>query len=428
VYGSFAARHPALLSWPDRRPIARLFLGGGLPEAAVLDYYRRGEKGPVPAADARFREEVLGKLDRAVHAARQIDAQGIIVWDIEGDALPHPTTYIGDPRLTSVLNPRMDAVADAYFGKIREAGLRCGVCIRPSRVVYAKDRDKMMQSFGAAKDPFLELDAKIEYCKRRWGCTLFYVDTNYFWRPRGQGGKWTPGMLAADVWRRLLRKHPKVLLIPEHNYVEYWACTAPYNELDCGYRGVPAWVRRVYPKAFCVAVIEDADPHENHDLLVQMVRDGDCLMTFTYGLTRNAEAIIHIYAEARILDAGEPASVARAGASELASLVAAGDLSTRFHAARRLGSHNSPQAVASLIARLEDPNENWLVRKNAVLSLGRLRARKAATVLGRLAKSRKPDLRHFATLALKEISKAVVVPAGLGEEPEGPGIEPLRQR
>ena len=55
-------------------------------------------------------------------------------------------------------------------------------------------------------------------------------------------------------------------------------------------------MRRVYPKAFCVPVVEDADPHENHDLLVQMVRDGDCLMTFIYGMSRNAQAIGHVYA------------------------------------------------------------------------------------------------------------------------------------
>ena len=426
IYRRYAAKHPPLLNWPDRRPIVRLFVSGGLPAETVLAYYRGGEKGPLPTADEAFRQGVLKKLDAPLRAAKRVDAQGIIVWDIEGDAMPHPTTYIGDPRLMKVLNPRMDAVADAYFRKIRDANLRCGVCIRPSHVVYAKEQDRMMQSFGAAKDPFLELDAKVAYCKKRWGCTLFYVDTNYFWRPRGKGGKWTAGMLAADVWRRLATKHPKVLFVPEHNYVAYWATTAPYNELDCGYRGIPAWVRRVYPKAFCVPVIEDADPHENHDLLVQMVRDGDCLMTFLYGMTRNAEAMINIHAEAKILDAGEPKDVAGAGADKLIRLVTGADLRGRFHAARRLGAHNAPKVIDALIARLEDPKEHWLVQKNAVQSLGRLRARKAVDVLGRLLKARGGHLKHFATLALKELSKTVT-PAGLkGLTDEEPKVEPLK--
>jgi len=422
VYKRFAARYPPLLEWPDRRPILRLFVSGGLPAEQVLAYYRNGEKGPLPAPDPAVRTKALASVARATDAARKVDAQGIIIWDIEGDAMAHPTTYIGDPRLAKVLNPSMDAAADDYFAAIRDAGLRCGVCIRPSHVVYAKDKGTMMQSYGAAKDPFLELDAKIRYCKERWKCTIFYVDTNYFWRPRGEGGKWTAGMIDADVWRRLLKKHPDILLVPEHNYVAYWAATAPYNELDCGYRGIPRWVRRVYPKAFCVPVVEDADPHKNHDLLVQMVRDGDCLMTFIYGMTRNAEAIRHIYAEAGLLDEGEPPAVARAAAEELARLVASSDLRTRFYAARRLAGHRGPQAAKALLARVVDPEEHWLVRKDAVVGLGTLRSVGAVQALGRLLKDRKADLGYFATQALAEISKAVS-PTEMGDEPDDPGLE-----
>ena len=422
VYKKFAARHPPLLNWPDRRPIVRLFLSGGLLAEQVLAYYRGGERTPPKLpADTKFGRQALEKLDRALAAAKQIDAQGIIIWDIEGDALPHPTTYIGDPRLTKVLNPRMDAVADAYFRKIRDAGLRCGVCIRPSHVVYAKKTGTMMQSFGAAKDPFRELDAKIRYCKRRWSCTLFYIDTNYFWRPRGEGGKWTPGMLAADVWKRLLSRHPKVLLVPEHNYPEYWAYTAVYRELDCGYRGIGASVRRVYPKAFCVAVVEDADPHKNHDLLVRMVRDGDSLMTFLYGLTRNASAIEHVYTEAKLLNQGEPKGLVRASVDELAARVGRGDLRGRFHAARRLASHPGAEAEEALIARVDDTKENWVVRKEAIVSLGKLKAPRAIEAIGRRLDDRKADLKYFAMRAIKAISK-VVTPDGLDDLPGAPPL------
>ena len=424
IYAKYAARHPPKLDWPDRRPILRLFLGGGLPRETVLAYYRNGEKGPLPPPDPKAGEAILAKLDRAVAAARQVDAQGIILWDIEGDAMAHPVTYIGDPRLAKTLNPTMDAVADDYFARIRKAGLRAGVCIRPSHVVFAKDKGTLMQSFGAAKDPFRELDAKARYCKQRWGCTLFYVDTNYFWRPRGEGGKWTPGMLDADVWRRLHEQHPKVLFVPEHNYPQYWAYTAPYQELDCGYRGIPAWVRRVYPKAFCVPVIEDADPNESHDLLVRMVRDGDCPMTFIYGLTRNARAIVRIRAEAKLLDQGEPQRLVGAGVARLAALVSKGDLRERFYAARRLGSQSADEAVGALIARAADPQEHWLVRKNAVIALGQLKAQRAVGVLGRLLKSRDADLKHFATQALARISKAVA-PTGLDDDPDGLSLDPL---
>jgi len=423
VYRAFAAAHPPALHWPDRRPIARVFLGGGLPAEQVLAYYRAGEKGELPTADEAFRKAVMKKVASAASAARQIDAQGLIVWDIEGSALPHPTTYIGDPRLTRVLNPQMDAVADDYFAAIRDAGLRCGVCIRPSRVIYAKDRDKMMQSFGAAKDPFTELDAKIRYCKKRWGCSLFYTDTNYFWRPRGEGGKWTPGMLDAAVWRRLHAKHPKVLLIPEHNYMACWATTAVYREMDLGYKGIAPWIRRVYPEAFCVPVVEDADPHENWDTLVRLARGGDCLMTFTYGLTRNARAIKNACIEAKLLDAGPPAAVKNAAPGKLAALLKSRDLATRFFAARALGERKAAGAAGALLAAAMDAEEHWLVRKNAILALGERKAAAAAQPLGRLLKDKKADLAHFVTRALKQISNAVAP----GTVEDTPKVEPLAE-
>ena len=422
VYRAFAAKHPPVLDWPDRRPIVRLFVSGGLATEHVLAYYRRGMKGALPKASIRYRDRVLEKLGHAVYAAGKIDAQGIVIWDIEGDAMPHPTTYIGDPRLTAVLNPRMDGVADTYFEKIRAAKLRCGVCIRPSHLVYDKARHRMMQSFGAAKAPFEELDAKIVYCKRRWGCTLFYIDTNYFWRPRGKGGAWTAGMIAMDVWRRLAARHPKCLLIPEHNYMEYWACTAPYNEMDLGYKGVPAWVRRVYPKAFGVAVVEDADPHEHWDVLVRVIREGDCPMTFLYGLTRIARAIANAYVEAKFLDQGTPAKLRGAKAPALLAALKDADLRTRFCAADMLGAHKAPGVADALIARVADAKEHWLVRKNAILALGRLKATRATPILGAMLKNKQADLAHFATLALKDVSK-VVTPSGLADDE--PKLEPL---
>jgi len=424
IYQRYAALHPPLLDWPDRRPILRLFLSGGLPAETVLDYYRRGEKGPLPPGDPAYAKAVLAKLRHGIEAAVKVNAQGIIIWDMEGDVFPHATTYIGDPRLTKILNPAMDAIADEYYAAIRKAGLRAGLCIRPSHMVYAKDKDTMMQSFGTAKDPFLELDAKIEYCKKRWQISIFYIDTNTFWRPRGKDGKWTSGLIDADVWRRLCIKHPKALLIPEHNYVQYWAYTAPYNELDCGYRGIPAWVRRVYPKAFCVPVIEDADAHASHDMLVRMVRDGDCPMTFIYGMSRNAAAIPRIYAEAKLLDQGEPDSVAQADLAALAKLVASGDPRTRFHAARRLAAHDKPEAVKALLGRVADPEEDWLVRKEAIVALGKLRAVEAVDGIGTFLKVKKPDLKFFAVKALAEISK-VVTPTGIGKQTDDLDLDGL---
>ena len=75
-----------------------------------------------------------------------------------------------------------------------------------------------------------------------------------------------------------------------------------------------------------------------------------------------------------------------------------------------------------LLGRVVDPNEGWLVRKDAVLALGKLRAVKAVDAVGRLLKTRKPDLKYFATKALAEISKAVA-PSDLKDEPDGLPLE-----
>ena len=404
VYKRFAAAHPPLLNWPDRRPITRLFFGGGLPKEKILDWYKDPNSVQLPTeATPQFKKRYVDNVARGVQAAKDINAQGIIIWDIEGGSFPHATTYIGDPRLTKIFNPEMDAIADELFKRITDAGLHAGVCIRPSKITYNPTDHTVRQSYGPAKDPFLCMNEKIEYCKKRWGVTIFYVDTNYFWRPRGKDKKWSAGMIQADVWKRLLRRHPDILLIPEAHYPEYMACAACYNEYDMGFEGSPGAERRIYPKAFNVPVIEDSDPYEIWDLAVRCVREGDSLMTFGYGMTRNAAAIGQMYTEAGYLDQGEPENVKTADLDGLLALIKDPDPRVRFYAAKALGAQEAPKAADALIALAAKTDEDWLVRKNAVLALGECKSAKAVPTLVELLEVSKPDLRYFAARALGEI-------------------------
>jgi HEAT repeat protein len=141
-----------------------------------------------------------------------------------------------------------------------------------------------------------------------------------------------------------------------------------------------------------------------------MVRDGDCLMTFTYGLTGIAVAIRDIYAEARLLEAGPPAKLRAAGPAEAVAALAdkAADLPTRFFATRILAQKPAPEAAAAvLLAMAGSEKENWLVRKNAVIALGVMKATAATPLLGNLLVNSKANLKHFATLALKQISTVI---------------------
>jgi hypothetical protein len=236
------------------------------------------------------------------------------------------------------------------------------------------------------------------------------VDTNFVWRPRKPDGKWAAGMIQDDVWRKLLKRFPDILIVPEFGYPEYFGHVGVYSEYDMGYRGTRAAVKRMYPDAFHVAVIEDADPHEKHDLMVRNVREGDCLMTFAFGMTRNARAQVHIYAEAKILDAGQPEGLAGMDEPRLVRLLTSGDLRERFYAARALGERGGAGAAAALRRVVADANAPWLVRKNAVLALGRRKDAAAVKVLLPLLERRKPDLRHFAAEALGLIGKPALKP------------------
>ncbi len=417
IFRRFAAAHPPVLDWPDRRPITRLFIGGGAPREEIVAHYRNPEKNPRPrGGDEAYRQRVLETFRRGVAAAKAADAQGIIIWDSEGNSFPHPTTYVGDPRLVGVFNPDFDAVADEAFKMIADAGLLSGVCIRPTQMVYDEKKDTVRHAYTPVLENFpdepvvCQLASKIEYARRRWGCRIFYVDTNFVWRPRGPQQEWSAGMIQARVWRKLLERFPDVLIVPEFGYPEYYACVAVYAEYDMGYRGVAPAVRRIYPDAFCVAVIEDADPYENYDLMVRNVREGDCLMTFATGESRNLRAMRHIDAEAKVLDEGEPAGLSRMTQRRLASLLQTGGLGEQFYAARALGQRGGKAALEALRQAAADVEKEWIVRKEAILALGKQQDAAAVEILVPLLAISNPDLRQFAAEALGRIGRPALKP------------------
>jgi len=417
IYKKFAEAHPRKLNWPDRRPITQLFFGGGAPKEKIIAHFRDPDEHPKPEAGDAKRQEGLEKaVQRGVEAAQAVNAQGIIFWDIEGNSFKHPTTYIGDPRLVGVFNPDFDAVADALFKTVTDAGLLAGVCIRPTQIVYKKKKDTVGHAFTPVleahdEQPVVEqLAKKIKYARDRWGCRIFYVDTNFVWRPREPDGAWAAGMIQAEVWRKLLDRFPDILIVPEFGYPEYHAYMPVYAEYDMGYKGVKPGVRRIYPEAFNVTVIEDADPYENYDLMTRNVGAGDVLMTFAYGLTRNARAMRHMDTEAGILETGAPRGMAEMTEAELIALMDAEELRDRFYASRTLATVGGAASAGALRRAAASADRHWLVRKNAIVSLGQRGERDAIDVLLPLLEKRKPDLRYFAAEALGRIGRPALEP------------------
>jgi hypothetical protein len=334
---AFVKANPFRLRWPDRRPIAMAQL------AAETDWGKGNPRGwwglrdnganiDTPEGRAIFDKWIISYADQLIAVSDKAGSQGVIVWDLEGKQYPG-CVYYGDPRIMKYTAPEMEAQADAFFKKLRDAGLRVGMCIRPTQIYpkavpdaeveqyrphkffaempYHENWDTFnIKSFGLEfwaygevqlrertpltsihRSPVERLDAKIRYCKERWGATLFYIDTNHFNRsrekcgPNAAGGyditqNWGAALIKAADWEELCRRHPDCLLMPEHEYTQYWASTAPYRQPP--YDGAtPADVTALYPEAFsAIAMNGDAETHIKKAVgaYTAAIRRGDLLM------------------------------------------------------------------------------------------------------------------------------------------------------
>jgi len=242
---------PLELQWEDHRPIGADFLCSaamGIEKNPRGWFNDRNLDVTTAAGRADFRSGLLARAETVIRYCRNVDAQGVIVWDLEGQEFPHATSYIGDPRALPKLAPEMDAAADEMFQKYRDAGLRVGITIRPSRIIPVEGQPGKWghNQFGGVID---ELADKIAYATNRWQCTLFYIDSNVWWSWSEAAQRAVHRLINAAETSELARRFPTVLLIPEHESTEHWAISIPYNELRGGFAGTPANVRAKYPAA-----------------------------------------------------------------------------------------------------------------------------------------------------------------------------------
>jgi hypothetical protein len=288
AYKNFAAAFPAQLQWADRRPVGAIFLATGPQEATMNP---RGWFGDPKlnvsseAGHADFRQRILNLADGAIGVMRDMNAQGAITWDIEGQEFRHATTYIGDPRLVDTLAPEMADVADEYFRRIKDAGFRTGICVRPQLLKLSADKKKAEQT--AVADTASLLIEKIGYARKRWGITLVYLDSNV-------DEEHNP--LDASVIQKVAAAFPDCLIIPEHSNLRYYAYSAPFGELRHGTVTTPDTTRDVYPKAFTLVYTADGPLDQYRDGLKAAVRRGDALMYRTWFTDPQNEKVKAIYA------------------------------------------------------------------------------------------------------------------------------------
>jgi hypothetical protein len=252
VLETYRRNNPQMLSWPSRAPIGALFLAtsqqhppknprGWFLNAADVDV-------TTPEGLKRWRRRLMDYAEASITILKEIGAQGMITWDPEGQEYPRAAFY-GAPNLAARLAPEADfkgdgqlGALDEYFSRFRAAGLRTGLTLRPQHVIF--DGDGPLQV--GADDPTGELLAKIDYARRRWGCTIFYIDSTTD----------KQGALPADVMKTLAERHPDALLLPENESLRYFAYSAPLNSFaHHNVAQTPPSVREVYPNAFSAIMI-----------------------------------------------------------------------------------------------------------------------------------------------------------------------------
>ncbi len=281
LHAALRAQAPPVLAWNDRRAIGTVFLASGFHSSATNPRGWLNEPNLntlTPAGIANFRQQMLARADDTVARLLTMNAQGMIFWNVEGEQYPY-ITYAGDPRVIASLAPEMDGIADEFFAKFTTAGLRTGVCLRPSRIVpgfvgsgHVWDHD----NFGF--DILANLSNKITYAQNRWGCTLFYLDTNVDWTFDNHG-TFVGRLLRSSIYTALHALHPDVLVIPEIPRTADWAGAAPYREVNGGgFTSTRARSKAVYPEALTIIEPKDTDWAANYTLLVDAVRSGDILL------------------------------------------------------------------------------------------------------------------------------------------------------
>lgn len=302
LYTAFAAAFPFRVQWTDRRPIGMLFASsrGYVSELNPRGWVSRKYNAAADQDRSEFKKAMMDMAERAVALCREAEAQGVILWDPEGQEWPHPVSYLGDPRS---LPPEMDAVADEFFAVFTRAGLRTGVCLRWQRPVRSAYKPEVVQlPLWDRRQRVSEVVARMEQARRRWDCTLFYLDSNAVWTddpvqylPQPAYGR----DLDAMALSRILERMPDCLIIPEHEDLQTYAYGAPYIDLRVEKTpGTASWVRRAYPGAFSVVAIGESPMTDYHDRLVEAVSQGDILMFRAWYRDSTFDPMKRIYAEA----------------------------------------------------------------------------------------------------------------------------------
>jgi hypothetical protein len=319
AYRNWAKTWPPSLDWADRRAIGTVYLASsaaGNPTIAAgypnnpRRYFNDGNAADFdvasPSGLAKFQRRILRQAATNVENLKRLNAQGAITWDIEGEQYPQTTSYVCAPDAIAQESPEMESVVsdrgspyhgmkldDAYFKTMRDAGFRVGVCVRPQHFEKHPDGSATQMQLPEAQAA-AELIRKITYAHRRWGATLFYLDSTV-------DANGAP--LAASIIQQVAAAFPDSLLIPEESTPKYYAYVAPFKTfIFHGDLGTPADVQSYYPNAFSANLINDVDSvqlADHRSQLIDSISRGDLLLLHADYWQANNAAVVRMYQEAK---------------------------------------------------------------------------------------------------------------------------------
>jgi hypothetical protein len=304
---------PFTLNWPDRRPLGMDVLGGGpQPPKNPRGWFNGANVDYVSAAGlVAFSNALMARASGEIAVLKSMNAQGVIVWDSEGDELQN-MTWIGDPRKVPLLAPEMDAVADEFFAMYKNAGFRVGVALRPrlftagatlpasgsNGQVFVLTSAPFGQKThlytngwaqtnavpygGNSFDAYLpDLTNKMQYAIDRWGASIFYIDSF--------GAIDNNGPQTLQALTNIAQAYPNVLLIPELGgavNTNMFCASAPY--LEPQYTGylLPTNILSTYPKAWSVICV---NAYDDYPSMLRSVAAGNIMLANSWFANPSAQ-------------------------------------------------------------------------------------------------------------------------------------------
>jgi len=374
-------QYPMVLDWKDRRPIGTLFL------ANPYTGWKTNPRGYLPGKGKNndvtteqgiqeFGAALMEYADKSVEILKEANAQGVIVWDLEGAEHYHPITYIAQPDKLAQVAPEMERFADAFFKKFREAGLKTGITIRPTEVVPDPKKPGKWTHIEV-KDPVKLMDEKISYAKKRWGCTIFYLDSNVFsndWlTPEQKKEMKVEWVMPTSMLADLMKKHPDILIIPEWSRWQDYRYAAPYASVNLGQTTTSPILRAIYPDAFRVMSISTRALEQNWQTYLQGAMAGDVFLFNAWYRAGEYKLMTLLLAEAEIQKQGPPSDLSKASDADLAKILNSPENNVRltYFAIQEIGKRGKPESAELLIPILD--SSDLLLKRNAIIALGTMK-------------------------------------------------------